>query len=102
MAAVDSQERLSVLEVRVDSLKEDILELKADVKEVHDCIDRTREELKTHLQAAFDDSTKQHDSLTNEIREIKKWKEKWMYLIAGGTAALGWASGHSEIVKNLF
>jgi hypothetical protein len=36
-------ERVSVLETQVDNINEKLVDLKADVKEMHDCLDNTRD-----------------------------------------------------------
>ena len=41
-----ANERIGVIETRVDNLDVKLDDIKADVKEVHDCLHRTGEELK--------------------------------------------------------
>ena len=36
-------ERVGVVETKVESIKEQIIDLKGDVKEMHDCLDQTRD-----------------------------------------------------------
>jgi hypothetical protein len=86
-------ERISVLETKVDSLKE-------DVREMHDCLDRTRLELTEKLDEMYHTSCSQHAELAKKLSEVEKFKDKWMYMVMGGVAALGWATGHAESIAN--
>ena len=43
-------ERVSVLETKVENISEKLVELKADVKEMHDCLDNTRDLLADKLE----------------------------------------------------
>jgi flagellar capping protein FliD len=58
-------ERLSVVETKVENLDEKIDELKIDVKQMHDCLDRTRDELKHQFLEM------QSKSIQPSIMEIK-------------------------------
>ena len=49
-------ERLGIVETKVANLDEKIDDLKVGVKDVHDCLDRTGEELKTQLTVMHDES----------------------------------------------
>ena len=42
-------ERLGVVETKVENLNEKLDDLKVDVKEMHDCLDKTREGLTEKL-----------------------------------------------------
>jgi dsDNA-specific endonuclease/ATPase MutS2 len=94
MAAV--AERVGVLETKVQHIDEKIDGIKVDVKDMHDCLDRTRDDLKQTLTEMRSESTNQHNELAGKINEIEKFKNKWMYLILGAAAALGWA-GHFDL-----
>ena len=43
-------ERVSVLETQVENITEKLIDLKADVKEMHDCLDQTRDMLSDKLE----------------------------------------------------
>ena len=102
-------ERISVVEVQVSNLDEKLDEIKEDVKVMHDCLDRTGEDLKTALKEMDATSCRQHKELsetlqkTNQalslrIGEIEKLKAKWTYLALGAAAAIGWL-GHMDLPK---
>lgn len=107
-------ERLSVVETRVQHIDEKIDDLKKDVAEMHDCLDKTRDSLHErldemleeyrinrdkfyeHANKLHEDEKVEHKALTGKIEELEKFKNKWVYMILGGVAVLGWISGHIE------
>ena len=113
-------ERVSVLETKVENIDEKLVELKASVKEMHDCLDNTRdilasklekmqEEYRVNSSKFFEHADKlhaedqaSHESLDSKIKDLEQFKTKWIYMTAGGLAALGWISGHSTAVLALF
>lgn len=95
-------ERISIVETKVSNLDEKLDDLKIDVKDVHDCLDRTREEISEQLNTIHESSTKQHAELSNKIHEIEQFRNKWTYMILGGLAVLGWVSGHLDIITKMF
>ena len=101
-------ERVSVLETKVENINEKLIELKADVKEMHDCLDNTRdlladklekmqEEYRVNSDRYFEHADKlhaedvaTHDKLGNRITELEKIKNKYtMYAMV----ALAFAAG---------
>jgi chromosome segregation ATPase len=83
-------ERVSVLETKVENVNEKLVDLKTDVKEMHDCLDNTRDLLTNKLKEMSDESTKQHDELAEKIGSLEKIKSKFtMYAMA----ALAFAAG---------
>ena len=85
-------ERISVLETKVDGLKE-------DVKELHLCLDKTRETLTEKLDEMYAASCSQHASLAEKLNQVEKFKDKWIYTIMGALAVLGWVTGHFDIIS---
>ena len=53
-------ERLGIVETKVHGLDEKMDELKVDVKDLHDCLDKTRDDLTTQLKTMYDASCNQH------------------------------------------
>ena len=49
-------ERLGIVETKVHGLDEKMDELKVDVKDLHDCLDKTRDDLTTQLKTMYDAS----------------------------------------------
>jgi hypothetical protein len=95
-------ERIGVVETKVENLNEKMDELKVDVKDMHDCLDRTREDLKGELEKMYGASCEHHAALAKDISELKKLKEKCTYMIAGGIGVGGWIAGHSEKLLSFF
>lgn len=94
-------ERVSILETKVDNIEEKIDDLKSDVKEMHDCLDKTRDLLADKLKEMSVESVKQHEDLGKKIKELEQFKQKWVYLSAGAIAALGWVTAHSDKLFSL-
>ena len=109
-------ERVSVLETKVENINEKLIDLKADVKDMHDCLDNTRdlladklekmqEEYRANSGRYFEHADKlhaedvaTHAALGSRIEELEKVKSKWtMYamLAMAFIAGTGWFSGHS-------
>jgi phage shock protein A len=101
-------ERVSVLETQVENINEKLIDLKSDVKEMHDCLDQTRdlladklekmqEEYRVNSGKYFEHADKlhaedvaTHSKLGSRIDELEKVKSKWtMYAMA----ALAFAAG---------
>jgi len=88
-------ERVATLETKVDNICDKITEVKADVREMHDCLDKTRETVLAELKVMNELSTEQHEKLASKVGDLEKFKTKGVYLIMGAVAALGWAAGHT-------
>ncbi len=95
-------ERLGIVETKVHTLDEKLDDLKIDVKDVHDCLDKTRDDLTEQLKTMYDASCTQHSALAKEINALKSQRDKWVWLSAGALAAFGWVSGHMEIITKIF
>lgn len=113
-------ERVSVLETQVDNINEKLVELKGDVKEMHDCLDQTRDLLAGKLEKMQDEyransskyfehadklhaeDQESHAALDKKIKELEQFKTKWIYMTAGGIAVLGFMSGHATALSNFF
>jgi len=113
-------ERVSVLETQVDNINEKLIDLKVDVKDMHDCLDQTRDLLASKLEKMqeeyrsnsgkyFEHADKlhaedqeSHATLDKKIKELEQFKNKWIYMTAGGIAVLGFMSGHATALSNFF
>ncbi len=86
-------ERVSVVEVQIANLDEKLDDIKVDVKELHDCLDRTGDNLSKTLLDMREESSAQHNELAGKIKELEKSKDKlMMYGMIGLAfiAGLGW------------
>ena len=109
-------ERVSVLETQDENINEKLVDLKADVKDMHDCLDNTRDLLADKLEKMQEEyrlnsgkyfehadklhaeDVETHNKLASRIGELEKIKSKWtMYAMAAMAfiAGTGWLSGHS-------
>lgn len=92
-------ERLGIVETKVANLDEKIDDLKVDVRDVHDCLDRTGLELKQQLISMHESSCQQHNELSMKIKEMEKAKDKLMMygmIAVAFIAGLGW-TGNLDI-----
>jgi uncharacterized coiled-coil protein SlyX len=96
-------ERVAVVEIKVEAINEKLSDIKADVKEMHDCLDNTRDLLTDKLKEMADASNSQHSELAAKIGDLEKVKNKWqqyvMILLAFG-AGTGWL-GHVNAAQLL-
>jgi len=95
-------ERIGIVETKVENLNEKLDELKVDVKDMHDCLDKTRDGLTEKLNEMYDASCSQHSALAKEISALKSQRDKWIWTSAGIVAAMGWVSGHTELIAKIF
>jgi dsDNA-specific endonuclease/ATPase MutS2 len=87
-------ERVGILETKVNHVDEKIDDIKVDIKDMHDCLDNTRDSLVTTLAAMRTEATGQHNELAAKITEIEKSKDKLMlYGMVGAAfiAGAGWS-----------
>jgi tetrahydromethanopterin S-methyltransferase subunit B len=120
-------ERVAVVETKVDamivcieSIKDSQKDIRADVKDMHDCLDNTRELLSDKLEKMqeeyrrnsgkyFEHADKlhaedqaSHNALDKKIKDLESFKTKWVYMTAGAIASLGFVSGHATTLLALF
>jgi|694.fasta_scaffold00357_33 uncharacterized coiled-coil DUF342 family protein len=119
LEAIPTQERVSVLETKVEAIDEKLDDLKVDVKDMHDCLDRTRDQVNEKLDTMLGEyrsnrdkffahadelhkiQTEQHNELADKISDLEKFRAKWSYLILGGIAVLGWIGAYWETVVKI-
>jgi flagellar capping protein FliD len=94
-----TSERIGIVETKVENLNEKMDDLKVDVKQMHDCLDKTRGEIKNQLDVMYEASCGQHAEMNKKISALEKIKDKWTWLIAGGIAATGYFAGHSKLLS---
>lgn len=104
-------ERVGIVETKIENINEKLVDLKGDVKDMHDCLDNTRDSVLAQLHAMTDEyrtnatnyykhadklneqQSAQHAELAGKIGELEKFKQKWMMyvmiLLAFG-AGTGW------------
>ena len=95
-------ERIGIVETKVENLSEKMDDLKVDVKEMHDCLDKTRDTLTEKLEEMYNASCSQHAELAAKIGDLEKIRQKVVWMVAGGVAVLGILSGHIEKILAFF
>jgi chromosome segregation ATPase len=113
-------ERIAKLEAQVEAIKEDVTEVKHDIKEIHsrittsnreivDKIDDMQTRIEHKMQANAKISQDQHAEITKDVvQDLEKMNnrvsalEQWKWYVIGGAAVLGFLLGHiGEIAKYL-
>ena len=101
-------ERVSVLETKVENINEKLVDLRGDVKNMHDCLDNTRDTVLAQLDKMTDEyrtnatkyyehanhlnelQTTQHNELAGKIGELERVKSKYtMYAMVSLAFAAG-------------
>jgi len=94
-------ERIGVVETKVENLSEKLDDLKIDVRDMHDCLDNTREGLTSKLDQMYEASCSQHEALAKEISYIKSQRDKLIWTFAGIVAAGGFFAGHADKILKI-
>jgi hypothetical protein len=89
-------ERIGIVETKVENLNEKMDDLKVDVKDMHDCLDKTRDTLAEKLEEMYEASCTQHTELARKIGDLEKVRQKVVWMAAGAVAFAGILSGHLE------
>lgn len=114
-----TEERIGVVETKIEHITEKVDDLKADVKDMHDCLDRTRDMLDaklddmlneyrsnrdnyyTSMNASNKANEEAHKKMMDKIESFEKFKTKGTY-VAVGIAAFLAGTGyltHGEVAK---
>jgi peptidoglycan hydrolase CwlO-like protein len=101
-------ERIAKLETQVEGIKEDVADVKSDIKELHSRITTTSREITDHIDRKIDNLAEsdkaQHEVMSKTMTEIKnrvEILERWRFMIVGGAIALGYLIGHMEFFSKL-
>lgn len=101
-------ERIAKLETQVEGIKEDVADVKSDIKELHSRITTTSREITDHIDRKIDNLAEadkaQHEVMSKTMTEIKnrvEILERWRFMIVGGAIALGYLIGHMEFFNKL-
>ena len=83
-------ERVAIVETKIQAIEEKLDDLKLGVKDMHDCLDNTRDLLDKKLCEMAEASGKQHEEIFDKINGLERVKSKvTMYAMA----ALAFAAG---------
>ena len=89
-------ERIGIVETKVENLNEKLDDLKVGVKDMHDCLDNTRDSLTDKLNEMYNASCIQHAELAKKIGNLEQIRQKMIWMAAGAVAFAGILSGHFE------
>jgi peptidoglycan hydrolase CwlO-like protein len=99
-------ERIAKLEAQVEGIKEDVADVKSDIKELHSRITTGNREIMDKLDEKIDALAKadkeQHDALKKTMVDVTARVdvlEKWRWMIVGGAIVIGYMIGHLEFFK---
>lgn len=128
---MEDQERIAKLETKVESIQEDVRELRGDMKDLHsrittqtreivDKIDDFQTRIEHKMAAAAVSANDQHNSIKDDVlKEMKDMKttldtdiqevtkrvdilEQWRWMIVGGAVVFGYVIGHLELFSKMF
>lgn len=113
------QERIAKLEAQVEGIKEDVADVKSDIKELHsrittgnreitdkiDHLDRCMEE---RMQKSAEAAKQQHAEIQQNLqKDINKVTdrvdvlERWRWMIVGGAIVLGYLVGNLDLIAKI-
>jgi predicted nucleic acid-binding Zn-ribbon protein len=72
---------IAVLQIQVKNLEDKILDLKVDLKALHEAIEGYAEETRIMLKSMREQDVKEHAELASKISVLEKWR--WMMMGAG-------------------
>jgi DNA repair exonuclease SbcCD ATPase subunit len=116
---MDTAERIAKLEVQVDAIKENVSELKEDVKDLHsrittgnreilDKIESMESKIQGRISESSAASKNQHNEIEvnlrkdiNGINDRVNGLERWRWMIVGGAIALGYLISHIDIFSKI-
>ena len=72
---------IAVLQVQINNIETKINDLKADLKEVHDCLDKNSEETHHLIKELQESNSESHKAISEKVSALEKWR--WMMMGAG-------------------
>jgi adenylosuccinate lyase len=90
--------RVAVLETQVTSMDKKLDELRADVKDMHDCLDKTRDLIVSEIQLLKQEEHLAHDRLTTRLATL----EQWRWYVLGIAGAVGYLVANTDLARLLF
>ncbi len=95
---VDNVEiQVAKLETTVEIVKEDVTELKEEMKVVHGRITEGNEKIMNKLMDISNDANDQHEGILQRMNDMDKRingrigvLEKWKWMVLGGAVLAGW------------
>jgi len=102
----ESLPRISKLEAQVEAIKEDMTEVKNDIKDLHSRITTGNREIMDKIDSKFDSLSKlegtAHTSLNNNVDKLSKrveTLETWRWMLMGAAVVIGYLVGNIDLIK---
>ena len=113
---METPERIAKLEAQVEGIKDDVSELKTDVKEIHsrittgnreimEKIENLDEMLQARMTKSAETATQQHQDIQRAVQaDIKVVAERvdvlerWRWMIVGGAIVIGYIIGNLDLI----
>lgn len=113
---METPERIAKLEAQVEGIKDDVSELKTDVKEIHsrittgnreimDKIENMDAAIQARMLKSAETATQQHQDIQKAVQaDIKVVAqrvdvlERWRWMIVGGAIVLGYIIGNLDLI----
>ena len=81
VAKMQPETEIAVLQVQVKNIEDKIVEVRQDLKAIHECLDNNAEETRKMLKSMREQDVKEHTELAGKISVLEKWR--WMMMGAG-------------------
>lgn len=101
-------ERIAKLEAQVESIKEDVADVKQDIKELHSRITTGNRELMEKFEEKIDELAKadkdQHAALKHTMETVTSRVdvlERWRWTIIGGAIVIGYLIGNFSTINKI-
>jgi hypothetical protein len=101
--------KVAKLETEVEGIKDDVGEIKTELKVVHGRITEGNEKVMEKLGQMSKESDSQHNAIVDRMNVMDKRingritvLEQWRWLVIGGSLAVGWLISNSGFVQKLF
>jgi hypothetical protein len=101
-------EKTAKLEARVEAVKEDVADLKHDIKDLHSRISTGNREVVSKIEQGnaqlSKDAKEQHEAIGKAIGEVKTRVdvlERWRWMIVGAAIVCGYLIGHIDLISKL-
>lgn len=101
-------ERIAKLEAQVEGIKEDVADVKHDIKELHSRITTGNRELIEKFEEKIDELAKadkdQHAALKQTMESVTTRVdvlERWRWMIVGGAIVVGYLIGNFSTINKI-
>ena len=76
-----TQTEVAVLQVKVDNIEGKLIDIKEDLRFMHQSLEKNSTETQRMLKEMRDEDTKAHKELGTKVSNLEKWR--WMIMGAG-------------------